>query len=92
MIQITFDLNGDIDIDASESVTYGFAKKYDADADGIADTGAAPLGRRAGAGPLPMAPKKVARSISSAPTAASSGNALRPEKSTTTSWGRRMAA
>ncbi|CAB1070903.1 hypothetical protein D1AOALGA4SA_1066 [Olavius algarvensis Delta 1 endosymbiont] len=52
MIRITFDLNGDIDIVPSESVTYGFAKKYDADGDGIADTGGAPLGRRTGAGPL----------------------------------------
>ena len=52
MIQITFDLDGDIDVDSSESVTYGFAKKYDSDADGIADAGGAPLGRRTGAGPL----------------------------------------
>ncbi len=52
MIQITFDLDGDTNIDSSETVTYGFAKKYDADADGIADTGGAPLGRRTGAGPL----------------------------------------
>ena len=52
MIQITFDLDGDINIDSNESVTYGFAQKYDADADGIADAGGAPLGRRTGAGPL----------------------------------------
>jgi type IV pilus assembly protein PilW len=52
MIQITFDLDGDIDIDSNERVTYGFATKYDADANGIADAGAAPLGRGAGAGPL----------------------------------------
>ena len=51
-IQVTFDLNGDIDVDASENVTYAFAKKYDANADGIADRGGAPLGRRTGAGPL----------------------------------------
>jgi prepilin-type N-terminal cleavage/methylation domain-containing protein len=30
MIQITFDLDGDIDIDSNERVTYGFATKYDA--------------------------------------------------------------
>ena len=52
MIQITFDLNGDIDVDSSENVTYAFAKKYDANADGIADSGGAPLGRRTGDGPL----------------------------------------
>ena len=52
MIQVTFDLNGDIDVDSSENVTYAFAKKYDANADGIADSGGAPLGRRTGAGPL----------------------------------------
>jgi type IV pilus assembly protein PilW len=52
MIQIAFDLDGDINVDPSENVTYGFAKKYDADANGIADSGGAPLGRRTGAGPL----------------------------------------
>jgi type IV pilus assembly protein PilW len=52
MIQITFDLDGDIDVEPSERITYGFAKKYDADANGIADAGGAPLGRRTGAGPL----------------------------------------
>ena len=52
IIQFSFDLDGNIDIDSSESVTYGFAKKYDGDADGIADAGGAPLGRRTGAGPL----------------------------------------
>lgn len=52
MIQITFDLDGSIDVEPSERVTYGFAKKYDADANGIADAGGAPLGRRTGAGPL----------------------------------------
>ena len=52
MIQITFDLDGNIDIEPGERVTYGFAKKYDADANGIADAGGAPFGRRTGAGPL----------------------------------------
>ncbi len=52
MIQITFDIDGDIDVDPNERVTYGFAKSYDADANGIADAGGAPLGRRTGAGPL----------------------------------------
>jgi type IV pilus assembly protein PilW len=52
MIQITFDIDGDMDIASNERVTYGFAKKYDADANGIADAGGAPLGRRTGAGPL----------------------------------------
>ncbi|CAB1060434.1 hypothetical protein D1BOALGB6SA_5200 [Olavius sp. associated proteobacterium Delta 1] len=52
MIQITFDLDGGMDVSSDERVTYGFAKKYDADGNGIADAGAAPLGRRAGWGPL----------------------------------------
>ena len=35
MIQVAFDLDGDMNVESSENVTYGFAKKYDADADGI---------------------------------------------------------
>ena len=52
LIQITFDLNGNRVVGSDEEVTYGFAAKYDADANGIADAGAAPLGRGAGGGPL----------------------------------------
>jgi type IV pilus assembly protein PilW len=52
MIQITFDLDGDIYIGSNEKITYGFANLYDADGDGIADAGGAPFGRRAGDGNL----------------------------------------
>lgn len=52
MIQVTFDLDGDIDIDSNERVAYGFANLYDSDGDGIADDGGAPFGRRAGDGNL----------------------------------------
>lgn len=52
MIQITFDTDGDRAIGSDESVTYQFANSYDADNNGIADAGAAPLGRQAGGGPL----------------------------------------
>jgi type IV pilus assembly protein PilW len=52
MIQVTFDLDGDINIDSNEKITYAFANLYDADADGIADEGGAPFGRRAGDGNL----------------------------------------
>lgn len=34
--------------DANEAITYGFSTSNDADADGIADTGSAPLGRNTG--------------------------------------------
>jgi type IV pilus assembly protein PilW len=52
-IQLIMDVNGDRVYQASEIVSYRFAKKYDADADGLADLGeggAAPLGRALGAG------------------------------------------
>ena len=54
MIQFTFDNNGngDINDDYDERVSYGFANKYDGDDDGIADAGAAPLGRDDGDGNL----------------------------------------
>jgi len=52
IIQISFDNNANRKIAPSERITYGFAKAYDADSDGIADDGAAPVGRRTGAGSL----------------------------------------
>lgn len=52
MIQISFDNDANRKIAPGERITYSFAKAYDADSDGIADAGAAPLGRRAGAGIL----------------------------------------
>ena len=52
MIQFTFDNDADMTIDSNERVTYGFANKYDGNKDGIADAGAAPLGRQTGAGTL----------------------------------------
>ncbi len=59
-IQITMDLDSDrLYTSPNERIRYGFANKYDADGDGIADLnkgGAAPLGRASGAGNLqPMA-------------------------------------
>jgi hypothetical protein len=45
MIQITFDLNANSKIDYEERITYRFAGKDDADNDGMADAGAAPLHR-----------------------------------------------
>jgi len=52
MIQISFDNDADRNIAPGERITYSFAKAYDADSDGIADKGAAPVGRRAGRGTL----------------------------------------
>jgi type IV pilus assembly protein PilW len=52
MIQISFDNDADRNIAPGERITYGLAKAYDADSDGIADAGAAPLGRKTGAGTL----------------------------------------
>jgi type IV pilus assembly protein PilW len=52
-IQLIMDLNGDRIFQASEIISYRFAKKYDSDVDGLADLsqgGAAPLGRAHGAG------------------------------------------
>lgn len=45
----TRDLNADGDtLDTDEAVTYGFSLVDDGDADGIADSGSAPLGRNSG--------------------------------------------
>ena len=52
MIQISFDNDADRNIAPGERITYGFANLYDANDDGIADAGAAPLGRKTGAGTL----------------------------------------
>jgi type IV pilus assembly protein PilW len=57
-LNFTLDLNGDgDDLDDNENITYGFDNSDDADGDGIADTGAAVLGRehRAGSGLQPLA-------------------------------------
>lgn len=57
-LNFTFDLNGDgDDLDDDENITYGFENADDADGDGIADTGAAVLGRerRSGTGLEPLA-------------------------------------
>ena len=51
-IQFTFDNDADMTINSAERVTYGYANKYDGNQDGIADAGAAPLGRQTGAGTL----------------------------------------
>lgn len=56
-LNFTFDLNGDgDDLDDNENITYGFAPSDDADGDGIADSGAAVLGRehRSGTGLQPL--------------------------------------
>ena len=57
MIHISFDYDGDMNKEGvGENISYGFAKKYDADGDGIADSGCAPLGRKSKEGDLyPMA-------------------------------------
>jgi prepilin-type N-terminal cleavage/methylation domain-containing protein len=52
LIQFSFDYDGDMEIDANERISYGFANTYDGNGDGIADAGAAPLGRKVGDGPL----------------------------------------
>lgn len=44
----TQDLNADGTISGDESVTYGFSLAEDGDADGVADSGSAPLGRNSG--------------------------------------------
>jgi prepilin-type N-terminal cleavage/methylation domain-containing protein len=57
-VNFAFDLNGDgDDLDDNENITYGFDNADDADGDGIADTGAAVLGRehRSGTGLQPLA-------------------------------------
>jgi type IV pilus assembly protein PilW len=56
LIQFSYDNDADTTIDTDERVTYGFANIYDDTMDGIADAGAAPLGRATGAGnPIPVA-------------------------------------
>ena len=56
MIQFSYDNDADMTIAPGEMVTYGFANIHDGNKDGIADAGAAPLGRRTGAGtPIPVA-------------------------------------
>jgi len=57
MIQVTMDINSDKDCsDSNENITYGFSNANDANADGIADAGAANLGRRnTGGGFQPIA-------------------------------------
>jgi type IV pilus assembly protein PilW len=52
LIQFSFDYDGDMEIDANERISYGFANTYDGNGDGIADAGAAPLGRKVGDGTL----------------------------------------
>jgi len=52
LIQFSFDNDGDMEIDTDERISYGFANTYDGDADGIADAGAAPFGRKVGDGVL----------------------------------------
>jgi len=52
MIRFTFDYDDDMTTGTDERITYGFADDYDADGDGIADSGAVPLGRATGGGQL----------------------------------------
>ncbi len=57
-LNFTLDINADgDDLDDNENITYGFDNADDADGDGIADTGAAVLGRehRSGTGLQPLA-------------------------------------
>jgi prepilin-type N-terminal cleavage/methylation domain-containing protein len=57
-LNFTLDLNGDgDDLDDNENITYGFDNPDDGDQDGIADSGAAVLGRehRTGTGLQPLA-------------------------------------
>lgn len=57
-LNFTLDLNSDgDDLDDNENITYGFAAADDGDGDGIADSGAAVLGRehRSGTGLQPLA-------------------------------------
>jgi type IV pilus assembly protein PilW len=55
-IQVTMDLNKDHDCnDNNENITYGFSNANDADGNGIADAGAAELGRDTGGGFQPIA-------------------------------------
>ncbi len=52
MIRFTFDYDADMTTDPDERITYGFANSYDADSDGIADSGAGRLYRQTGDGIL----------------------------------------
>lgn len=53
-IHMTMDLNANRSVaDADEDIAYGFAPADDANGDGIADAGAAPLGRRDGSVAVP---------------------------------------
>jgi type IV pilus assembly protein PilW len=52
MISFTFDYDADMTAGTDERITYGFANLYDPDGNGIADSGAAPLGRATGSGQL----------------------------------------
>ena len=53
LIHISFDYDGDMRKDGvAEDISYGLAKKYDGDGDGIADDGSAPLGRKSKKGAL----------------------------------------
>jgi type IV pilus assembly protein PilW len=54
-INITMDINGDDNCSSNEDITYGFSNINDANADGIADAGAADLGRDTGGGFQPLA-------------------------------------
>jgi len=57
-VNFTLDINSDgDDLDDNENITYGFDNAEDGDGDGIADTGAAALGRehRSGTGLQPLA-------------------------------------
>ena len=54
-INITMDINEDGNCSSNENITYGFSNANDADADGIADAGAADLGRNTGGGFQPLA-------------------------------------
>jgi type IV pilus assembly protein PilW len=51
-IKFTFDYDADMTIGTDERITYGFANSYDADGDGIADSGAGRLYRQTGDGIL----------------------------------------
>ena len=55
-IGFTMDINGDEDTnDANENITFGFSLANDADGNGTADAGGAPLGRNTGGGFMRMA-------------------------------------
>ncbi len=76
MIQVTMDINSDDDCnDSNENITYGFSNANDANADGIADAGAANLGRKVGGGGFqPLAENIEAIGFAYASVDASTGN------------------